>query len=86
MSIAFVLASAALAFQSGGTPAAEAPAPGQARAVEAGEELVCKKTALAGSKFKKRLCATAEEWERLARHAEETTQELQRTRASKKGG
>lgn len=47
---------------------------------------ICKRTALAGSSIKKRVCATKAEWEALARHSRNTTRELKQTRGSFKGG
>lgn len=86
VSISVIIASAALALQSGGTSETAAGVSQGSEAANAEDEVICKKTAMAGSKFKKELCATAEEWQRQAQHAANTTKELKRTRGSFKGG
>lgn len=45
---------------------------------ESEDRLICRRTAIIGSKFKKRICATAEEWETLSRRGQDTTKEFQR--------
>lgn len=42
------------------------------------DKLICRRTAIVGSKFKKRICATAEEWETLSQRGRDTTGELQK--------
>lgn len=45
---------------------------------ESEDRLICRRTAIIGSKFKKRICATADEWETLSRQGQDTTKEFQR--------
>lgn len=40
--------------------------------------IICKRTAVIGSKFKKRICGTAKEWETMSQRAEDTTKDFQR--------
>lgn len=54
---------------------------GAAEAKEEDKEksrIICKRTAITGSKFKKRLCGTKEEWETLRRQSSDNTDEMQR--------
>lgn len=51
-----------------------------------GEEVICKRTAIVGSKFKKRMCATAQQWEDLSERGEDITRRMKRARGSTKGG
>ena len=51
-----------------------------------GGELICKRTALVGSRFKKKMCATEQQWKALSKHSIEITRELQENRATIKGG
>ena len=69
--------------------AAQAPAQGQPSKTvtpNTDKELICRKTTVAGSKFKKRMCATQAEWDELARRSSEITRELQQNDGSTKGG
>ncbi len=68
------------------TPAATKPAEAASAKVASQDKVVCKRTAMAGSKVKKKVCATAEQWDALAEHSIRTTRELQRNRGSTKGG
>jgi len=47
---------------------------------EAGEDekMICRRTAVIGSKFKKRICATKKEWETLREQNVENAREMQR--------
>lgn len=42
------------------------------------DKIICRRTAVIGSKFKKRICGTKKQWESLANRATETTREFQR--------
>lgn len=69
----------------------QAPTSDTAESVSKGElppesEVICKKTSVAGTRFKRRMCATQEEWDELARRSAETTRELKGNRGSTKGG
>lgn len=55
---------------------AEAAAEDQEKVYE--NKITCRRTAIIGSKFKKRICGTASEWETMRRRAEKTTEEFQR--------
>ncbi len=65
---------------------AEAPAPKPDPAAEAAPEeavndedkIVCRRTAITGSKFKKKVCATKKEWASLGRRSRENAGEMQR--------
>ena len=39
--------------------------------------MICKRTAIVGSKFKKKLCGTKEYWDRMAQNAKDATLEFQ---------
>lgn len=41
------------------------------------DKITCKRTAITGSKFKKKICGTKKDWELMAKRAEETTREFQ---------
>ena len=41
------------------------------------ERMFCKRTAIIGSKFKKKLCGTKEYWDRMAQNAKDATLEFQ---------
>ena len=43
-------------------------------------KMICKRTAVIGSKFKKRICATKYEWEKLRERSRDTTAEFQRNK------
>jgi len=45
---------------------------------EDANEVICRRTKIVGSNFRKRICATAREWENLSRRGQATTKELQR--------
>ncbi|MEM1196587.1 MAG: hypothetical protein AAGH57_10825 [Pseudomonadota bacterium] len=42
------------------------------------DEIICRREAVVGSKFKKKICATRAEWQTLADRARDTTHEFQR--------
>ncbi|MEL6528386.1 MAG: hypothetical protein AAGK01_08775 [Pseudomonadota bacterium] len=42
------------------------------------DKIICRRTAIVGSKFKKRICGTKKQWETLANRGSQTTRELQR--------
>lgn len=43
-----------------------------------GDEIVCRRETVVGSKFKKKICATRAEWQSLAERGRDTTLEFQR--------
>ena len=56
------------------------PAAGDASAAKEGadeERLICKRTAIVGSKFKKKLCGTQEYWDQMAQRGKDATREFQ---------
>ncbi|WP_298469580.1 hypothetical protein [uncultured Erythrobacter sp.] len=42
------------------------------------DKIICRRTAIVGSKFKKKICGTKKQWETLANRGAETTREFQR--------
>ncbi|MEM1196586.1 MAG: hypothetical protein AAGH57_10820 [Pseudomonadota bacterium] len=42
------------------------------------DEIICRREAVVGSKFKKKICATRAEWQTLAERSRDTTQQFQR--------
>ncbi|MEM9310158.1 MAG: hypothetical protein AAGA34_01815 [Pseudomonadota bacterium] len=42
------------------------------------DEIICRREAVIGSKFKKKICATRAEWQTLADRSRDTTQQFQR--------
>lgn len=84
ISTVFVLA-AALAAQSPSAETPAAPAPAQ-NTVESGDKIVCKRVPIRGSRFSKRVCATAVQWEEQRRRNIEITREFQRSDGSSKAG
>ena len=56
-----------------------APTTEQTAKVEDDEEkIICRRTEIVGSKFKKKICGTKEQWETLANRGASTTREMQR--------
>jgi len=66
------------------TPQGEAAA--KASQPMSADDVVCKRITVRGSNIKKRICATAEDWERQARASRELTREFQRSDGSAKAG
>ncbi len=69
------------------TPEAAAEAKVEAEANEAAQEdvaandddkIICRRTAIVGSKFKKKICGTKKQWETLANRSSDSTREWQR--------
>ncbi len=70
--------------------AADAKAEATAQAAEQVEEvaevdedkdkIICKRTAVIGSKFKKKICGTKEQWATMHNRGEDSTREMQRRR------
>lgn len=42
------------------------------------DEIICRREAVTGSRFKKKICGTRKQWEDLARRAQDDTQQMQR--------
>lgn len=42
------------------------------------DAIICRRTMITGTKFKKKLCATQSQWEALTRRSRDTTRELQK--------
>ncbi len=42
------------------------------------DKIICRRTAVIGSKFKKKVCGTKKQWETLSNRGSETTRNLQR--------
>ncbi len=63
---------------------AEAPKPDPSAkaapeaAVKDEDKVVCRRTAITGSKFKKKICATRKEWAALSQRGGDTAREMQR--------
>jgi hypothetical protein len=55
-----------------------APAVQQA-AVDDDDKVICRRTAITGSRFKKRLCGTRKEWEEMRNRSKDATQGMQRS-------
>ncbi|MXO52205.1 hypothetical protein GRI42_12900 [Erythrobacter gaetbuli] len=57
------------------------PAAGDTAATTAaddGEErVICKRTSIVGSKFKKKMCGTKADWDRMAQNSKDATREFQ---------
>lgn len=60
-----------------GTEGTEGPPVDEQAQKERDDEIICRREAVIGSKFKKRICATRKEWQTLAERSRDTTQELQ---------
>ncbi|MDJ0642128.1 MAG: hypothetical protein QNJ15_04870 [Erythrobacter sp.] len=76
--LATAIAATLLAMQ--GQPAAPAEQTESAETAEQADEnkIICRRTAITGSKFKKKICGTKKEWETLATRGARDTRELQR--------
>jgi len=61
---------------------ADEAAPGPEQGKEAKEndenEIICRREAVVGSKFKKKICGTRKQWEDLANRARQDAQDMQR--------
>ena len=58
--------------------AADQTTTGDIQTVAAGDdELICRKTKVTGSKFKKRICATQEQWDRYSQKAQREAKRMQ---------
>lgn len=55
-----------------------APAVEEEPEVDPDDEMICRKTSVIGSRFKKRICATREEWATLRKRSKENAGEMQR--------
>ncbi|MEL7218508.1 MAG: hypothetical protein AAGK01_08770 [Pseudomonadota bacterium] len=80
MELTAILASLLLASQA--QPAAETSAtqsePKAEQSAGDDEKIICRRTAITGSKFKKRICGTKKQWEDMANRGSDTTREFQR--------
>lgn len=64
--------------QSVSTPAATKPmAATQTAAAEGEEEQICKRTAIVGSKFKRKICGTKAHWDNVAAASRQQTRDSQ---------
>lgn len=58
--------------------AADLTATGDVQTAAAGDgELICRKTRVTGSRFKKRICATQEQWDQYAQKAQREAKRMQ---------
>lgn len=57
---------------------AEAPVD-TAEKADSDDKIICRRTAIVGSKFKKKICGTKKQWETLANRGSDTTRDLQRS-------
>ncbi|QFT78941.1 hypothetical protein [Erythrobacter sp. THAF29] len=81
-----LLLSALLATQAQPAETAETPSDSETEQVAARSEekaddedkIICRRTAVIGSKFKKRICGTKKQWETLENRSTDTTREFQR--------
>lgn len=80
MEFTAIIASLLLAAQA--QPAAETSAkqtePKAEEAVNDDDKIICRRTAVVGSKFKKKMCGTKKQWETLSNRGTDTTREFQR--------
>lgn len=76
---ATLLASLLLAtsMQPADTPKEQAETKVAEKEAEDDSKMICRRTAVTGSKFKKRICATKYEWEKLRERSQDTTREFQ---------
>ncbi|MEL6528389.1 MAG: hypothetical protein AAFQ27_00395 [Pseudomonadota bacterium] len=89
MTVTTLILAAALAAQSPGAETSPTPASGvqKAAAIErVNGKAICKRITQRGTRFTKRICATAEQWEEQRRRDIEITREFQRNEGSKKAG
>lgn len=78
MTLLLTLALASVAPQEA-PPAQAAPQPAPAQAAEPQEErVICRRTRTIGSKFNRRVCGTAAEWERMNSQHANDGREMQR--------
>lgn len=56
-----------------------APAAQQQAAVDDDDKVICRRTAIVGSRFKKRLCGTKKEWEEMRSRSRDATAGMQRS-------
>ncbi|MEM7665128.1 MAG: hypothetical protein AAF250_04680 [Pseudomonadota bacterium] len=50
-----------------------------------GEKVICKRTAVVGSKFKKKVCGTKKQWEMMANSSSRAARDIQRRNRSTGG-
>ncbi|MDJ0642132.1 MAG: hypothetical protein QNJ15_04890 [Erythrobacter sp.] len=88
MTTAILVLAAALTVQSPGAGAGNEPAQTGAGTAEARPEdkIVCKRVSERGTRFTKRVCSTAKQWEQQRRHNVEVTREMQQSNGSAKAG
>ena len=63
-----------------------APVEPAVKTAQATDEVTCKKISVPGTRFKERICATADQWEKLRRKNIEITREFKQNDGSTKGG
>ncbi len=56
----------------------EEAAPDEAEEAEDKDRVICRRTAVVGSKFKKKLCGTQEMWDQMSARGRDATAEFQR--------
>ena len=76
--LATAIAATLLAMQAQPTAQAESAEAAQAEEQADANKIICRRTAITGSKFKKKICGTKKEWETLAQRGAKDTRELQR--------
>jgi len=57
---------------------APAPAPVESTTAVASDEMVCKRQAVVGSNFKRKVCMTSQQWQDLENQSRQTTGDIQR--------
>jgi len=57
----------------------EPEAPAAKEEAEDEDKIICRRTAIVGSRFKKRICGTQKEWESMSRRSRDATQGMQRS-------
>ncbi len=60
------------------TPAATEATADAASEPDPDDKMICRRTAVIGSKFKKKICATKKQWQELSDRGSDTTREMQR--------
>lgn len=88
MTITILVLAIAVAAQSPGVMADDKQSQTQTTAAEAKpkDKVVCKRVAERGSRFTKRVCSTAAQWEQQRRNNVEITREMQQSNGSSKAG
>ena len=77
MALAATLLLAPAAFAQDAEPAAGDTAATTSTKSGDEERVICRRTSIVGSKFKKKMCGTQADWDRMAQNAKDATREFQ---------